>query len=214
MSRVSARNTLTQTTAAAAGTDRRDRQADRNAGFRDAGPAGQRAGVLRGADLCSNQRLLARLAHGHRHAGQEGSAARRDRDAGGGSAAAARRRRTSRPPRQTISWPRPPTSAGKDCSRPNRCRSRTPTSARATRRRRKPPSSRRPPTSRACARWSPSSGCSRRSMGWSPSATRTSVHSSTPGRAPERRCSESPTPIGCESTCPSRKRTHRASAPG
>ena len=182
----------------------------RRTGVGSAGPARQCAGQLRGAHLRANQRLSSGLVHGHRHAGQEGSAARRDRIAGGRSAAepgpgGPRDRRGELPARQVA-----PMCAGRACWRPSRYRSRTPSSERVTPRPRRRPSSRRPRTSRVCARWNPSSECWLRSMAWSRSATPTSERSSTPGRARGRRYSGSPTPIACESTCRCRSHTRRA----
>src|SRR3546814_9239536 len=46
-----------------------------------AAAAGQRAGAVRGADLCAHQRLPAALAGGYRHAGESRAGACRDRRA-------------------------------------------------------------------------------------------------------------------------------------
>ena len=82
------RHACSEETEAQAVADRGDHQAAAAVGCDRPGAAGQPAGQLRGADLRAHQRLSEALAGGHRHAGEGGPAARRDRVARGGSAAA------------------------------------------------------------------------------------------------------------------------------
>ena len=163
--------------------------------------------VHRLADFRAHQRLPDALVCRHRGARQEGSAARRDRNAGTGSAAAAGAGRTGDGRARCTRWRKSPRPAARICSRPIRCRRRSVTTPFTTRRHRRRPSSRIAPT------WRGSNSCSRSARLRAPfdgviTARNTDVGAlvDAGATAPARGCSGSARSRSCGSMCRSRSR--------